>query len=83
MWLAVLDRFLPTHPDWVSTSTSTVCNLVRDGGMLCVCRDGTRLGSRVIDLLSRTYRVWLTKSMLAPLWSLTGSISTVLSVINA
>ena len=44
-----------------------------------VCRENA---SRMIDLLSRTYRVWLTRSMLAPLWSLTGSISTVVSVID-
>ena len=45
-----------------------------------LCRENA---SRVIDLLSRTYRVWLTRSMLAPPWSLTGSILTVLSVIDA
>ena len=43
------------------------------------CRENA---SRVIDLLSRTYRVWLTRSMLAPLWSLTGSIPMVVSVID-
>ena len=44
-----------------------------------LCRENA---SRVIDLLSRTYPVWLTRSMLAPPWSPTGSILTGLSVIN-